>query len=492
MKRNTIRVTLVLISVALLGVPLATPQALVSSRRNFTQSASTYGHIEGVPYVWQEINGYCYWASVDMALQYTGLDLDLGEFFAASGIGFSSAYIMIDDAQLFLSGSAFRQQQQLPIFCDVLGIDHIAYFDSNSEWIGLFEPSWVQAGFNMELIDGSEAAFQQLRSTLDEGYPVIIWVDPYWLPAIDYVELRDFFSPQDPATPSSGHAIVIVGYNDTAQTVEIMDPGVGAFGSRFGYPDDGRWYYTANYSTLNLAWEALAYGQVAFTPRENEVQNQEERMGNMIVSRLLGNRTLCAPDLEELFFASFGEAAFRGLSLDTTVDGIKNYLSQYNDTDDWPYVLASTGLSHESYMSLQYPAYRSALEALSSLMPSYDVSEVIGLGRAAYPHMAALSNNDSLVDFYYTYDGSELTRTYFGIAERYQETEDIDLVLDEFAEDIDSLAEHFLGIADAWQAAGEALESVLKGSDSVLFTLVGIGALTTSIFVVLVIARRRR
>lgn len=492
MKRNTIRVALVLVTVALLGVPLTTPQAAPSSgRRDFIPSTSTYGQIEDVPYVWQEINGYCYWASVDMALQYIGLDLDLGAFFAASGIGFSSAYFMIDDLQTFMSGSQFRQQQQIPHIAELLGLEYEAYFDSNSEWIQIVAPYWLDAGFNLELIDGSDEVFEKLRDTIDAGYPAVLWVDPYWLPAEDYADLRDILTPQDPSAPASGHAIVVTGYNDTSETVEIMDPGVGAFGDNYGYPSDGRYSYIANYSTLDVAWNTLGYGIIVFMSGD-PVENQEEQIGTFIVDRLLGNATSYGSDLEGLFFASFGEAAFRGLSLDTTVDGIKNYLNQYDDTDDWPYVLAITGISHESYMSLQYPAYKSALEALPSLMPSYDLTEVVELGRAAYPHMAALSNNASLVDIYYTYNGSELTQTYLGILESYQETEDIDIALNEYVDEIDSLAEHFLGIADAWQAAGEALDAVLKGSDPILPVLIGVGLLSTGIFVVLYIVRRRR
>jgi len=479
--------------VALFGVPLLTPQAVPTSVHQFAVSSNGSGHIENVPYVWQELNGYCYWSSVSMALQSIDIPYDLYQFFAASGIGFSAAYIMLDDTQLFLSGSSFRQQQQIPILCDVLGIDHMAYFDSNSKWIPLFEQSWVQSGFNMDLIDGSEAAFQQLRNTIDEGYPAVLWVDPYWLPAIDYVELRDYIYPQDPDIPSTGHAIVVVGYNDTSETVEILDPGVGSFGSRYGYPDDGRWSYTANFSTLDSAWKAYAYGQIHFTPSENEVQDREERIGNMIVDRLLGNRTLIAPDLEEIFFAGFGEKAFRGLSLDTTVEGIKNYLDQFNETIDREDLLAYTGISHESYMSLQYPAYRGAIESLSSILPSYDISEVVELGRMAYSHFEAISTNDSVIDFTYHFDGTLLASTYFDIADRYVETGNLEESIQVYSEEIEELAEHYLAIADSWKAAGEALERILEGNtDPRLPSLLGVGVVTTSIPLVVVIFRRRR
>jgi hypothetical protein len=481
--------------VALLGVSLSTPLVAAvdttSVVTSFTPTES-YGHIDGVPYVWQEINGYCYWSSVDMALQYIDIPYDLYQFFAASGIGFSAAYIMIEDAQLFVSGSSFRQQQQVPIFCDVLGIDHKAYFDSNSEWIQLYDPSWDQAGFNMELIDGSEAAFQQLRNTIDEGYPSVLWVDPYWLPAIDYVELRDFIVPQDPATPSSGHAIVVVGYNDTSQTVEILDPGVGSFGSRYGFPDDGRWSYTANYSTLELAWNALAYGQIAFTPGESEVQDQEERIGTMIVSRLLGNRTLAGPDLEEVFFTSFGETAFRGLSLDTSVDGIKNYLDNFNETIDREDILAYTGVSHETYMSLQYPAYLGAIESLQSILPSYDVSEVVELGRAAYPHFEAISTNDSVVSMNYRFDGTLLASTFLAIADRYVSTGNLESSIEAYSSEIQELSEHFLAIADSWKAAGELLDSILSEESFNFPMAVVLISSISGMFVVLIVVWRVR
>jgi hypothetical protein len=481
--------------VALLGVSLSTPLVTTVDTTSVVTSftpAADYGHIDGVPYVWQEINGYCYWSSVDMALQYIDIPYDLYQFFAASGIGFSAAYIMIEDAQIFVSGSSFRQQQQVPIFCDVLGIDHMAYFDSNAEWLQLYESSWFQSGFNMELIDGSEAAFNQLRNTIDEGYPVVLWVDPYWLPAIDYVELRDFISPQDPATPSTGHAIVVIGYNDTSQTVEILDPGVGSFGSRYGYPDDGRWSYTANYSTLELAWKALAYGQIAFTPDDGEVQDQEERIGNMIVSRLLGNRTLAGPDLEEVFFASFGETAFRGLSLDTTVDGIKNYLDKFNETIDREDILMFTGISHETYMSLQYPAYRGAIESLPSILPSYDISEVVELGRTAYPHFDAISTNDSVVSVSYRFDGTLLASTFFDISDRYVTTGNLDSSIEAYSSEIQQLSEHFLAIADSWKAAGELLDSILAGeSFNYPLAVVFISSIS-GLFVVLVVVWRVR
>ena len=84
MNSNVSRLGLSLVVVALLGVslstPLVTPNNTTSVVNSFV-SAEGYGHIDDVPYVWQEINGYCYWSSVDMALQHIGVPYDLYQSF---------------------------------------------------------------------------------------------------------------------------------------------------------------------------------------------------------------------------------------------------------------------------------------------------------------------------------------------------------------------------------------------------------------------------
>ncbi|MHA2084727.1 MAG: hypothetical protein ACXABD_13300, partial [Candidatus Thorarchaeota archaeon] len=56
--------------------------------------------LSDVPYVWQEINGFCAWAAVSMALQYIDVDLNLHDVFAASTIGFSFVNIRFNDTLL--------------------------------------------------------------------------------------------------------------------------------------------------------------------------------------------------------------------------------------------------------------------------------------------------------------------------------------------------------------------------------------------------------
>ncbi|MGY5855293.1 MAG: hypothetical protein RTS72_01750, partial [Candidatus Thorarchaeota archaeon] len=66
--------------------------------------------ITGVPFVWQELNGFCYWATLSMALQSIGIQFDLAHVLAATGIGFTAGYVRYEDTMMLVPGSMFRQQ----------------------------------------------------------------------------------------------------------------------------------------------------------------------------------------------------------------------------------------------------------------------------------------------------------------------------------------------------------------------------------------------
>jgi hypothetical protein len=145
------------------------------------------------------------------------------------------------------------------------------------------------------------------------------------------------------------------------------------------------------------------------------------------------------------------------------------------------------------FMTMEYPAYRGALESLSHVLPSYDVEEVVELGRLAYPHFEAISNNDSLTDLFYTYNGSLLTSTFFSMADEYTDTRDLDSSIEAYSSEIQEISNHLLAIADSWKAAGEALDHILEHQGgTVLPIVIGIGIATIGFPVVVLIARRRR
>ena len=443
-------------------------------------------YIADIPYSWQEINGFCHWASVTMAMNCAGVELNLHEFFAVSGLGFSAAYVRFNETALMLPGVGFRQQGQLLQICELYGLEHELYLDGNKEWTNLFLESFELWGLNAYAHDGEAEAFDIMKATIDEGYPVVLWTDPYYLPAVDYDLMRQYGLKSNESAPESGHSILAVGYNDTARTVNIMDPGVGAFGDNFGYPDDGRWNYTVNYTALSQAWNVLGYGITIVKPGNGTIPDFSDRLAELVIDRLRGERQSYAEDAEDIFFVLFGESAYRGLSYDMTIEGIKSYIEQFEDPEIQFIVLAFIGMDLEAANTLQYLSYRTALESLPSFLPDWDLSGFLEAGREALPHMAELSQNGSLTGQYYE---SLLTDTFIDIALEFNSTRNLDTALESQSENITIIADHLLAIADAWDSAANALETAMSNTPtySPFLVITGVGVV---VLVVVIVIRR--
>jgi hypothetical protein len=420
--------------------------------------------IEDIPYFWQEINGFCYWTAISMALHKAGVPIDLHTFFAVSGIGFSSAYVRVNDTMMLLPGSLFRQQAQLLPFCELYGLSHELHVDQNSNWTPIAIEYWSRWGVNITSMNGQSDAFDLLRTTIDGGFPVILWTDPYYLPAEDYDIARELGIKQNTSAPEIGHAVLAVGYDETDSTVQLMDPGVGSFGPNFGYPDDGRGYYTIDYSTLDDAWEALGYGATILKPGNGSVPDFESRLGENIANRLLGNSTSYMPDTEELSYVSFGENSFRSLRYDMEPESIKSYIEHFETVEEKMWALLMIGVDLETMMTLQYLSYRVALETLPDVMPNTDLSQFLVEGRVALSHMEALSENGTLTDMHYLEScDSLLTNTFIGMAMKYNSTEDLDIALNAYEWQLGKVSLQLTQIADAWKSSGEALKAALSG-----------------------------
>jgi hypothetical protein len=420
--------------------------------------------IEDVPYYWQEINGFCYWTTIAMALHAVGVPIDLHTFFAVSGIGFSNVYVRVNDSMMMLPGAFFRQQAQLLPFCELYGLTHELHVDQNSNWTPLAIEYWSEWGVNITGMNGQSDAFDLLKNTIDAGFPAILWTDPYYLPAEDYDIVRELGIRQNTSAPEVGHAVLAVGYDDTDSTVQVMDPGVGAFGPNFGYPYDGRGYYTVDYSMLNDAWRALGYGITILKPGNGSIQDFESRLGEHVVNRLLGNSTSYLPEIEALDYVSLGENAFRSLRHDMESEIIKSYVEQFESVEERVSVLWTLGVHLETMMTLQYLSYRVALETLPEVMPNTDLSQFLEEGSVALSYMETLSENKTLTDLYY-YGSSDslLTSTFINIAMSYNSTEDLDGALASYSWQLGKIALQFIRIADAWRNAGEALKAALSG-----------------------------
>ena len=413
--------------------------------------------LPGVDYIWQEINGFCAWAATATAMRYAGADVDLYDIFALSGIGTSFAYIRYNDTLLIYPGALYQQMEPTAFLAEIYGLNLSVYLSSEVTGADRQQQIWESQGISTTLLDGQSQAFDLMRKSIDEGYPLIISVDPAWLPASDYDILRE------QGISGGGHGVVVVGYNDAEGVATIIDPGVGSFGENFGYPEDGRGNYTEiTYTALNNAWSNRYYISILLKPGSGEIDDISSKLGPYLRDRLLGVGTSYAPASSSAYLWKYGEAGFRGLSSDMTKDGLSSYLSIFdgieNEREFKSALLFYIGIGLEAQITLQYLSFRNALPRISKFMPDIDLSEFIDTMELALPHFEALADNTTLISpGNITSHDSFISNTFTGIAMSYNNTGQLDSALLEYNESLTEISNHLLAIADSWSDAGNIL-----------------------------------
>ncbi len=450
------------------------------------------GLLEHVPYVWQEINGFCGWAAASIALQYIGVALDLHDVFAASTIGFSYAYVHYNDTILTYPGAIYTQAEPLDFMADLYGVNYTIYMSQDLTGASEYEQYWESEGINVGLLSGEVEAFNLMRSSIDAGYPLVISVDPIWLPQSDYDVLRA------QSATGGAHGVVIVGYNDTSGTARIMDPGVGSFGDQFGYPSDGRGNYTEiTYTALNNAWSQRYYISNLLIPVGAVVDNFDDRLGSMIRDKLLGVGTVYSPGSTSAYLWDFGEQAFRQMSQDFTVDGLTSYFSIFDGIDNEvafkSSILLFMGLGIETAVTLQYLSYRTAVQSLPSLISDVDLTSFVSAAEGALPHMAALSSNSTLIfPGNLTHIEGLVSETFYDMSLEYNETGDMANTLAVYSTELNAISAHLLGVADGWLAAGNALAEIWSNNPLVVYgPVILIGAAAAGVIVLYAIFHLR-
>ena len=164
--------------------------------------------IQNIPYVSQETIFFCHYASLTMIFQYYGIETDLSEVLYYSGIGYSLLY------------------PDTPSLCPIMG----SYLVSQQPDDNSFIASLYGLSFDMWRPDDSMFSedkcwneyWIRVKQNISNNIPIETSVDPLSMPSIrqqfDVPESTwDYFI-------SIGHAIVIIGYNESNQTVCYNDP----------------------------------------------------------------------------------------------------------------------------------------------------------------------------------------------------------------------------------------------------------------------------
>lgn len=467
LRKNAITLLLLL---GFLLLPISSSAISSTLAQPYSQNhTASEGILEHVPYVWQEINGFCGWAAASIALQYIDVDLDLHDVFAVSTIGFSYAYIHYNDTILTYPGAIYTQAEPLDFLADLHGVNYTIYLSGDLTGAAEYEQYWESQGINVGILGGEVEAFALMRNSIDAGYPLIISVDPIWLPPADYDILRL------QSSTGGAHGVVIVGYNDTSGTAKIMDPGVGSFGDLFGYPDDGRGNYTEiTYTALNNAWSQRYYISNLLIPVDAPVSDYSSRLGSMIRDKLLGVGTVYAAGSSSAYLWDFGEKAFRKMSEDFSVAGLTAYFSIFDGIDNEvafkSSILLFMGLGIESAVTLQYLSFRKAVEKLPSLLPDIDLATFVQSAEDALPHMDALSSNNTLIfPGNLTYIDGLVSETFYEMSIEYNETGDMANTLALYSTELGQISTHLLGVANGWLAAGNALAEIWSNNPLIVY-----------------------
>ncbi len=455
-----------------------------------TLSLADSGNVTEIPYVSQQVNGLCHWATQSMALRSAGISLDLAGVCAATGIGFSAGYLRYEDYWIFMPGPGYRQQVTHANIAELYGLDVEFYVDTDcSDFAALFGLTLQVYNVNWTEIDGWIDAFQILKNSIDDGYPVEVYVDLYHIPHPDYDFVRDLgLSDSNPS-----HSILITGYNETAGVVYVMDPAIGVLENSVAVPDDNSWFYEINFTSLNQAW-SKSYASVVIKPNSGISNDFTSILGNYILDRLRGDRTSYAPASEEVFFWNFGSNAFRAMASELTGVGLTSYLDEFNEYDLQikARILENIGLELEASLTLQYESYRMAVSALPDVLPELNLDEFISEGEKAFEHFDSLTDNSSINDIFYTGGATIASETFNNIADQYENALDGDLssAVSEFEEDLAEIRLHLTAIADAWDAAAAAFDNVLNDNTAVI-TIVTVVGVFMFVGVVSIFVRRR-
>lgn len=205
----TILIALSLLSVVIMESLLSnteTPNTdQLTSDQTTTTKIKVSSLLEGVHYVSQETGFFCHYASCTMIFKYFNIDTSLREVLYFSGIGYSS----LCQSPIFLGGYLLSQQpDDIEFLASLYGLSFSFWYpeiDELSDEKQYWPEYWLR-----------------IKQNISNDIPIATGVDP-----MDHPSLQKQFDVSEDAWEkfqSMAHSIVIVGYNESNNTVCYFDP----------------------------------------------------------------------------------------------------------------------------------------------------------------------------------------------------------------------------------------------------------------------------
>lgn len=205
--------------------------------------------IKNIPYTWQKIDGFCAYASLSSVLRYYGEDVSLEKTLALSGAAWGAGRVKAGSTWLFYTGPIFTQIWDFDYLADSLGYKLRLYYSEKGlppSSVKTFERIVKNLDIGTQTLDNWSDAKALLSSKLENGDPIILSLDPYYLSHDQYLAMPrgTLLLPR--------HGVVAVGHSENG--VRIMDPAIGVLGENYGRPSKSQATYYVGFSRLRKGW----------------------------------------------------------------------------------------------------------------------------------------------------------------------------------------------------------------------------------------------
>lgn len=254
--------------------------------------------IEGVPYISQETSFYCAYASFTMLLNnFENINTTLQEVVYYSGIGYSLTYPSFMKKRMPISGTLSSQFPENVKFLTSL--------------FGISPKSWSPEKDSIPEDKYWQEYWIRVKENISNNIPIITSVDPFKLSS--FRNLVDFPNLFWNILGPGGHAIVIVGYNESNSSVCYNDPAMALF----DHPEYGTyaWMNLKDFNEANIRSQGTRYLINTYEQVSEPLSKQEafNRTHKRNIEKLRGN--LSAYDKYFINLSKGAEFGINGLKL---------------------------------------------------------------------------------------------------------------------------------------------------------------------------------
>jgi len=164
-----------------------------------------------VPYIGQETDFYCGFASFTMLINYFVDNVTLKEVLYNSGVGYTTAHFRPQKFHICLSTGLCIGKGHFKTGTFLASLYGLEYEEWNAKRT---ESNWDEYWY-------------ELKDKIKQKIPVATCINPFIMNP-DYY--RDVINVPDDETPIAGHTIVIVGFDESLGLIYYNEPGPDAFG----------------------------------------------------------------------------------------------------------------------------------------------------------------------------------------------------------------------------------------------------------------------